>query len=455
MLRRDAEASGSDGSSIIPPLEKAWEFRAGGAIESAPAVAYGIVFFGSKDKHIYAVDVDTGKSRWTFKMEKAVVTTPVVADGIVYAASKDKHIYAIDARTGEKHWQFSPGNDISATAVGHGLVFFGCKDKQIYALDAKTGQQQWTFKGNSKGYSAPIITDGKVLISGNGGNLYALNATDGKLHWERQTRLSDSIPVVAGDYILCRTAMGALEVTNLTSGASAGKLLLQGVVEFSVNKGLLFITFNVPKGLGAYSLRKVGSMDTSFDILYPVGKWVTVSLPVVGGDYAYMASLGGKYLLSMNLTKVMKRYEFPLDYKLKSPPVISNNMLFVGGDKGQLLALRSTDDPQALQRLEHIEEIVVRTPTFAAIIWGGALRFPKKCCLCCGPAEEFEKISFMEHKTRTTISGVPYCKACKQKVKKTFGGEKPGVGILQTNPAVIAFRSMKYWVMFMEANHLR
>jgi hypothetical protein len=46
MIRRNTGFTGSDGSELIAPLEKAWEFKAEGDIESPPAVAYNLVFFG-------------------------------------------------------------------------------------------------------------------------------------------------------------------------------------------------------------------------------------------------------------------------------------------------------------------------------------------------------------------------------------------------------------------------
>ncbi|MHA1961183.1 MAG: outer membrane protein assembly factor BamB family protein [Candidatus Thorarchaeota archaeon] len=112
MIRRDAAYSGSDGSSLQPPLEKKWEFKARGNIESTPSLAHGMVFFGCMDKHVYALDADTGNKRWTFKTDKGITTTPVVANGYVYVAGNDKTVYAIDALTGEEHWRFSLRKEI-------------------------------------------------------------------------------------------------------------------------------------------------------------------------------------------------------------------------------------------------------------------------------------------------------------------------------------------------------
>jgi outer membrane protein assembly factor BamB len=65
-------------------------------VKSSPAVADGIVFFGSWDNYLYAVDVKTGQEKWKFKTDGEVFTSPAVADGIVFFGSKDNYLYALE-----------------------------------------------------------------------------------------------------------------------------------------------------------------------------------------------------------------------------------------------------------------------------------------------------------------------------------------------------------------------
>jgi len=457
MFRRDAASSGSDGSSIHPPLEKVWEFQAGNKIESTLAVAYGTIFFGSKDKNVYAVDAFTGQGRWTFKMEKDVVTTPIVTDGIVYVASKDKHLYALDAKTGETRWQHSIGSDISSTpAAGHGMVFFGSKDKHIYALDAQTGQHRWTFNSDTKDHFSPVIAEGIVLTLGKGRRIFAINALDGELVWEHKTNTIYS-PVVLGKSVFARTVTGGVDVIEIMEGTQILNLFQNYVREISANRNVLFVTLDGPKGLFGYNVSKIRKGDPNWDLTFRVirGK---ISMPAVGGDFAFMSDLGGKMLFGINISKFMMRWELLLNDKINSPPVISNDMLFLACDKGKVLAFKGTSDPLARKTLEpRLEGLYVTPePTYTAILYQTAILWPDHCCLCCGPAEEQEKIFKLEPDTSLEIPGVPYCKPCKQKVKKRFGGgEKPGVEIVKVEPPILAFRNERYWVMFMEANKLR
>src|ERR1700722_4141253 len=48
-------------------LELLWEFKAKDGIESAAAVANGVVYLGSYDQNLYALDLITGKKKWHYK----------------------------------------------------------------------------------------------------------------------------------------------------------------------------------------------------------------------------------------------------------------------------------------------------------------------------------------------------------------------------------------------------
>ena len=58
-------------------------------ISSSPALARDIVYFGSADRRVDAVDVKTGLARWTFETEGAVYSSPSLAGGMLYFGSAD------------------------------------------------------------------------------------------------------------------------------------------------------------------------------------------------------------------------------------------------------------------------------------------------------------------------------------------------------------------------------
>jgi len=141
-----------------------------GRIISSPAVENGLVYVGSMDKNLYAVDQQTGALKWKFVSEGPVVASPALAGGIVYFASDDGKFYAIHAATGRLEWACETagerryaGRHLHVTSSGRdhagplelfsffsrgvdGAVDFGSGDCDVDALDAVSGCLKWKFK---------------------------------------------------------------------------------------------------------------------------------------------------------------------------------------------------------------------------------------------------------------------------------------------------------------------
>ena len=62
---------------------------------SRPFMSGRVVYFGSRDDHLYAVDIKTGKELWRFKTEYNVKSSPAISGGVVYFGSRDGHLYAL------------------------------------------------------------------------------------------------------------------------------------------------------------------------------------------------------------------------------------------------------------------------------------------------------------------------------------------------------------------------
>ena len=115
---------------------------------------------------------------WTFKTDVRSVgfgSSPAVAGGVVYVGSLDNWLYALDARTGQEKWRFKTDDDVfSSPAVAGGMVYVGSWDNWLYALDAETGQEKWRFKTGGPVASSPAIAGGVVYFSSLDGYLYAV-----------------------------------------------------------------------------------------------------------------------------------------------------------------------------------------------------------------------------------------------------------------------------------------
>ena len=78
-------------------------FQTGGVVVSSASCVNGVVYFGSSDGYIYAVNANTGKQIWDFQTAYRNISSPAVANGMVYTGADDGNIYCINAATGAKY----------------------------------------------------------------------------------------------------------------------------------------------------------------------------------------------------------------------------------------------------------------------------------------------------------------------------------------------------------------
>jgi eukaryotic-like serine/threonine-protein kinase len=197
---------------------------------SSPVIANGLVYFGSGDTNVYALDAETGSLKWKFKTGDIVHASPALANGTLFIGSWDSYFYALDADTGKEKWRFKTGEDAdthnqqgiqSSAAVVDGIVYFGCRDSKFYALEAATGKQVWAFSNKGSWVIAsPAVKDGKVYFAtSDTGLFHALDAKTGSpifsldfKHWPMF-----SSPALAGDFAYIGSHDGRLLAINLKS----------------------------------------------------------------------------------------------------------------------------------------------------------------------------------------------------------------------------------------------
>ena len=55
--------------------------------DSSPAVANGVVYVGSVDGNVYALNASTGAKLWSYRNWRRRDSSPAVANGVVYVGS--------------------------------------------------------------------------------------------------------------------------------------------------------------------------------------------------------------------------------------------------------------------------------------------------------------------------------------------------------------------------------
>jgi outer membrane protein assembly factor BamB len=145
-----------------------WKYATGYFVRSSPAVSGGVVYIGSDDGKVYALNSSTGALKWNYATGDIIRSSPAVSGGVVYIGSFDSNVYALDADTGALKWNYVTGGWVeSSPAVSDGVVYVGSYDKNIYALDARTGALKWNYVAWAYVAASPAVSGDVVYVGAN------------------------------------------------------------------------------------------------------------------------------------------------------------------------------------------------------------------------------------------------------------------------------------------------
>jgi len=169
-----------------------WKFYTPGWIEGGAVIDNdGIIYFGSFDDYLYALNPD-GTLKWKFDVNRWIWSTPAISeDGTIYVGSWDDYLYALNPN-GTLKWRFNARDTISSSPAiaNDGTIYFGIMGPdefgRVFAIN-QDGSEKWHYDTNYWITSDPAIgDDGTIYIGSGDSHLYAINP-DGTLRWTFDT----------------------------------------------------------------------------------------------------------------------------------------------------------------------------------------------------------------------------------------------------------------------------
>lgn len=187
-----------------------WNFEADHAIWGEPVYRDGMLYVASMDWSVYALDAETGQQEWATRLGGALPSRPVLGETLLYVSSFDGNVHALDIATGEQQWQAAATDWVwGAPALADDVLYFGDIQGNLFSVDAQTGEQLWTQPSESVVQTSPIYADGVLYIASDksgetpAGALTAYDASNGQQIWSQPTSVPlYAAPVIVGDAVV-------------------------------------------------------------------------------------------------------------------------------------------------------------------------------------------------------------------------------------------------------------
>lgn len=152
------------------------------AIVGMPVIDRDRVFAGSLGGIVLSIDLPTGRRLW--ERDFATDQTPFIAGDWLFTLSTDQQLAALSATTGQVKWahQMPPFRNMKklrnpiywwGPVVAGGSVFLASNDKHLAVIDAATGTLTDTIDLPAPAAAAPIVAEGRLLITLKTGDLVA------------------------------------------------------------------------------------------------------------------------------------------------------------------------------------------------------------------------------------------------------------------------------------------
>lgn len=384
MFQFDSANTGYNPDASIPTEQVGQQWRTStlGEVVVSPVIANGMVFVGSRDGKVYAMDVEDGGIQWEYDIGEPIESTPAVSNGSVFVGSTDGYVYSLST-DGDLNWEFETDPDGRNPTISHPicvsseLIFAvsttSYEEGILYAINKGDGTERWTHNGSAKWDHAPVVGNGSIYLSyrslggGRTDDIKSLNVSNGEVQWKvplsgyiSDITLSETSMYISGveqegntivrdtsdgSYSREITSFSELNVRNINSPSVVGRHIYISLTNDNGN-GFLF-SFDSITGEEQWRNRLGGESNSS---------------PVVAADTVYVGSDNDE-IIAFDRNNGEELWSFSTDGPVRSTSALVEDSLYVGSNDGYVYSLGRVDETsQNKTPTEHDSETSTATP---------------------------------------------------------------------------------------------
>jgi outer membrane protein assembly factor BamB len=187
-----------------------WSFEAVGDLRASPVLLDNLVYIGSEDKRVYALDKYTGDLAWSLKLDDVVAASPSIDGLTLVVGTESGMVFGIHSLQGEELWRHELGSPVSTAAcIGRHTAMIGTSGSnggRLYGLDVDEGEELWVYPPKGTPALDPILTTpvtSSGLVYFGSDSLYCLEVVTGAEVWSFET--GDSVrgsPAIVDTYLV-------------------------------------------------------------------------------------------------------------------------------------------------------------------------------------------------------------------------------------------------------------
>lgn len=361
----NAQHTGDANRIVNPPLQMLWTKNAGTNIfMSSPIVAKNKVFVATMDDSNYkkgaiiAYDATTGKQIWKYKNMGSIKNSIAFANGNVVATNSKGITYAINGNTGKLSWKtdldYNRMPPFVSGVIAHNNIVYTGFGNSLSALNANSGKKLWKNSGWNNGEgSVPTLTlaDNILVASSHWVSLFGHDAKTGKLLWKNKDLRFRDATTTFKDGKLYVASRNSLFVLNHKTGKPIKSK--ETKFGFSVSSAPL-VTDNLivmatsNKGVAAFdknTFELVWNYKTKPALIYTspytkTNEKTVESSPVLSGNVIYVGGSDG-FFYALDLASGKELWKIDVGVPIFSAVAISGNLIFVNDFAGNIYAFTS------------------------------------------------------------------------------------------------------------------
>jgi len=328
-----------------------------------PVVARERYCLNTEDGALVALDLESGQTVWERSLGEGLTTHGLASDGDrIFAGCADvrpiplpgKPFLAFDTRTGDLAWQYpTDAHSLSAAALVDGVLYFTSSDGLLHSVDAATGQKRWAVAHQAWGPEAPAADAGVICSGGRGEALVGYAAADGAEAWCLAAKgWFAGRPGMAGGRVYALCSDGNLYALEASTGRLLWKCKGERDNGFTTDPvvagGRVFIGSRVYRPDGderraGYALLALTVEDGAEVWRFYTRRHIFVP-PALAGDVLLFAADDGQ-LYALDAASGAERWRAQMTERIVTQPQVAGDLVYVGERHGTIYALRWRAEP--------------------------------------------------------------------------------------------------------------